>query len=115
MTPMFTLDSLNSLPRDAFTAAVGDIFEHAPWVAEGAAGQRPFPTVTALHDAMDVVVRGSPAERQLAFIQAHPELGSKVKRLDLTIESQFEQGGLGLDRLSDAEFTKFSELNKAYR
>lgn len=115
MTPPFTLDSLNTLPADAFTAAVGDIFEHAPWVAEGAARRRPFPTVTALHDAMLAVVRDSPAERQLAFIRAHPELGSKVKRLDWTVESQSEQGSLGLDRLSDAEFTKFSELNKAYR
>lgn len=114
MTQIFTLDSLNALPVDAFTAAVGDIFEHAPWVAEGAAGQRPFPTVTALHDAMVAVVRESPAERQLAFIRAHPELGSKVKRLDITAESQSEQGSLGLDRLSDAEFTRFSELNKAY-
>ena len=115
MKPTFTLDSLNALPAEAFTAAVGDIFEHAPWVADGAAGRRPFPTVTALHDAMVAVVRESPAERQLAFIRAHPELGSKVKRLDLTVESQFEQGGLGLDRLSDAEFTTFSELNEAYR
>lgn len=115
MTQTFTLDSLNTLPADAFTAAVGDIFEHAAWVAEGAAGRRPFPTVTTLHDAMVAVVRESPAERQLAFIRAHPELGSKVKRLDITAESQSEQGGLGLDQLSNAEFTKFSEMNKAYR
>ncbi len=115
MTQIFTLDSLNALSAEAFTAAVGDVFEHASWVAEDAAGRRPFPTVKALHDAMVAVVRESPAERQLSFIRAHPELGSKVKQLDLTVESQFEQGGLGLDRLSDAEFTKFSEMNKAYR
>lgn len=115
MTPTFTLDSLNTLPANGFTAAVGDVFEHAPWVADGAAGQRPFPTVTALHDAMVAAVRESPAERQLAFIRAHPELGSKVKRIDITPESQSEQGSLGLDRLSDGEFAKFSELNKAYR
>ncbi len=114
MTQTFTLDSLNTLSVDGFTTAVGDIFEHAPWVAEGAAGRRPFPTVAALHEAMVTVVRESPAERQLAFIRAHPELGSKVKRLDITVESQSEQGSLGLDRLSEAEFTKFSELNKAY-
>ncbi len=38
-------------------------------------------------DAMVAVVRESPAERQLSFIRAHPELGSKVKRLDITAES----------------------------
>ena len=115
MTQTFTLDSLNAFTADGFTAAIGDIFEHAPWVAENAAGHRPFPTVAALHEAMVAVVRESQAERQLAFIRAHPELGSKVKRLDITTDSQSEQGSLGLDRLSDAEFTKFSELNKAYR
>ncbi len=114
MSQMFTLDSLNSLPFPAFSAAVGDVFEHASWVADAAFGHRPFSTVTALHDAMIGVVRSSPAERQLAFIRAHPELGSKVKRLDLTADSQAEQGSLGLDRLSDAEFKTFSALNEAY-
>jgi 2-oxo-4-hydroxy-4-carboxy-5-ureidoimidazoline decarboxylase len=114
MSQMFTLESLNSLPLPAFSGAVGDVFEHAAWVADAAFGHRPFPTVTALHDAMMGVVRSSPPERQLAFIRAHPELGSKVKRLDITAESQAEQGSLGLDRLSEAEFRTFSELNAAY-
>ena len=39
MTQTFTLDSLNTLSVDGFITAVGDIFEHAPWVAEGAAGR----------------------------------------------------------------------------
>lgn len=115
MSTPFTLESLNSVPLPAFSAAVGDVFEHASWVADAAFGHRPFPTVSALHEAMMGVVRSSPAERQLAFIRAHPELGSKVKRLDITADSQAEQGSLGLDRLSDAEFKTFTELNAAYR
>ncbi|HWV43267.1 2-oxo-4-hydroxy-4-carboxy-5-ureidoimidazoline decarboxylase [Pseudorhodoplanes sp.] len=114
MSQKFTLESLNSLPLPAFSGAVGDVFEHASWVADAAFGHRPFASVAALHDAMMGVVRSSPPERQLAFIRAHPELGSKVRRLDLTADSQAEQGSLGLDRLSDAEFKKFSELNAAY-
>jgi len=114
MSQKFTLESLNSLPLPAFSGAVGDVFEHASWVADAAFGHRPFASVAALHDAMMGVVRSSPPERQLAFIRAHPELGSKVRRLDMTADSQAEQGSLGLDRLSDAEFKKFSELNAAY-
>jgi 2-oxo-4-hydroxy-4-carboxy-5-ureidoimidazoline decarboxylase len=114
MGPKFTLESLNSLPLTGFVGAVGDIFEHASWVADAAFGHRPFPTVGALHEAMMGVVRASPAERQLAFIRAHPELGSRVKRADITTESQAEQGALGLDRLSAEEFARFSELNTAY-
>jgi 2-oxo-4-hydroxy-4-carboxy-5-ureidoimidazoline decarboxylase len=112
---MFTLESLNLLPVSGFVDAIGDVFEHAPWVAEGAAGKRPFPTVAALHAAMLDIVKSSPAERQFAFIRAHPELGSRVKRADLTADSQAEQGGLGLDRLSEAEFARFTRLNAAYR
>ena len=114
MSKLFTLESLNSLPLPAFSGAVGDVFEHAAWVADAVFGHRPFPTVTALHEAMMGVVRSSPPERQLAFIRAHPELGSKVKRLDITPDSQEEQGSLGLDRLSDAEFKTFTTLNAAY-
>ena len=60
-------------------------------------------------------VRTAPPDRPEAFIGGHPELGSRVKRAELTGHSQAEQGGLGLDRLSAEEFDRFSRLNAAYR
>ena len=113
--PSQTLRTLNSLQAPAFVAELAEVFEHAPWVAEAAAGGRPYPTVAALHDAMMAAVRSAPPERQRAFIAGHPELGSRVKRADLTDHSKAEQGSLGLDRLSAAEFDRFSRLNSAYR
>jgi 2-oxo-4-hydroxy-4-carboxy-5-ureidoimidazoline decarboxylase len=113
--PPLTLDALNAMPASSFVAAVGEAFEHAPWVAEGAAAGRPYPTVAALHDAMMQAVRSAPPHRVRAFIGGHPELGSRVKRVDLTDHSQAEQGGLGLDRLSAEEFECFGRLNAAYR
>ena len=113
--PPLTLDALNAMPASSFVAAVGKAFEHAPWVAEGAAAGRPYPTVAALHDAMMQAVRSAPPDRVQAFIGGHPELGSRVKRVDLTDHSQAEQGGLGLDRLSAEEFERFGRLNAAYR
>jgi 2-oxo-4-hydroxy-4-carboxy-5-ureidoimidazoline decarboxylase len=113
---MFHLDYLNTCTPDAFTAALGEIFEHSPWVAQAASAKRPFASVAALHAAMVDAVRAAPADRQLAFLQAHPELGSKVGRAPvLTDASQDEQGGLGLDRLSDEEFERFNSLNAVYR
>ncbi len=110
-----TLDHLNTCDRDAFVTAVGDIFEHAPWVAERAIAARPYPTVTALHDAMMDVVRSAPRTEQLAFLRGHPELGGKVSRAGaMTADSVAEQGGLGLDQLSDEEFAHFERLNAAY-
>ena len=110
-----TLAALNTCPRDAFVDALGAIFEHAPWVAEAAFDRRPFATVAALHDAMVEAVAKAGAERQLALIKAHPDLGSKFGRADLTAASQAEQGSLGLDRLSEEEFVRFTRLNAAYR
>jgi 2-oxo-4-hydroxy-4-carboxy-5-ureidoimidazoline decarboxylase len=113
---MFQLDYLNTCAPDAFAAALGEIFEHSPWVAEVAVARRPFPTVAALHDAMVAAVRSAPLDRKLAFLQAHPELGSKLGRSPvLTEASRDEQGSLGLDRLSDEEFEKFNRLNTLYR
>ena len=113
---MPNLDELNACPRAAFGDAVGDVFEHATWVAETAFAARPFVTVAALHEAMMRAVREAPKERQLGFIRGHPELGSKVARAgNLTDASKAEQGSLGLDRLSDEELARFERLNKAYR
>src|SRR5882724_1017358 len=110
------LEHLNTCPRDAFVVVLGEVFEHAAWVAEAAFPFRPFPTVAALHDAMMGAVRNAPHSRQLELVRGHPELGSKVGRsVDLTDASKAEQGGLGLDRLSDQEFARFTGLNAAYR
>jgi 2-oxo-4-hydroxy-4-carboxy-5-ureidoimidazoline decarboxylase len=116
MSPQrLTLSGLDAMPASSFVAALGEVFEHAPWVAEAAAAGRPYPTVAALHEAMMQAVRQATPERQRAFIGGHPELGSRIKRAELTGHSQSEQGGLGLDRLSAEEFDRFSRLNAAYR
>jgi 2-oxo-4-hydroxy-4-carboxy--5-ureidoimidazoline (OHCU) decarboxylase len=43
MTKLFTLESLNSLPFPAFSGAIGDVFEHASWVADAVFGYRSPP------------------------------------------------------------------------
>ena len=112
---ILTLADLNAMPTAAFVATLGDVFEHAPWVAERVAVHRPFATVAALHGSMMDVVRSSDGAALMVFLSGHPELGSKVKRADITVDSQREQGSLGLDQLSDAEFVAFEENNRRYR
>ena len=111
-----TLDELNSTDRASFVSALGGIFEHAPWVAERAHAARPFATVSDLYQAMAAAVATAGETEQVALIRGHPELASKVARAGaMTAESRREQGGLGLDRLSDQEFARFERLNAAYR
>jgi 2-oxo-4-hydroxy-4-carboxy-5-ureidoimidazoline decarboxylase len=110
-----SLNVLNEMPTIGFVAALGGIFEHSPWVAEAVAGQRPFGTLAALHEAMKVAVQCVDDERKLALLRAHPDLAGKAALAgSMTDDSKFEQGSAGLDRLSKPELQRFHALNSAY-
>jgi 2-oxo-4-hydroxy-4-carboxy-5-ureidoimidazoline decarboxylase len=111
-----TLADLNRLSPADFVAAVGDVFELAPWVAEAASARRPFATVVDLHAAMMGAVRAAPRDRQLDFLRRHPDLAGKAARAGaITEDSRHEQASVGLDTLSDEEFARFHRLNDAYK
>ena len=110
------LADLNQMAPPAFAAAIGDVFELAPWVAEAAHAKRPFASVTDLHQAMMAAVRAAPHALQVAFLGQHPDLAGKAARAgDVTEESRHEQASVGLDALSEAEFARFHRLNDAYK
>jgi 2-oxo-4-hydroxy-4-carboxy-5-ureidoimidazoline decarboxylase len=111
-----TLDALNAASRQEFTAVLGGIYEHAPWVAEAAFAARPFASLADLHAAMSRVVRAASEERRLALVKGHPDLAGKAARAGtLTVESAAEQASAGLDRFNDAEYAAFHRLNDAYK
>jgi 2-oxo-4-hydroxy-4-carboxy-5-ureidoimidazoline decarboxylase len=111
-----SLEELNGATRAAFIGALGDIFEHSPWVAEAAASERPFPTLAALCERLGGALLGAGTDQQLAVIKAHPDLAGKAARAGtLTAESTAEQASAGLDRLSDEDYATFHRLNEAYK
>jgi len=112
---MHTLDQLNALSPNEFIAALDGVFEHAPWVATAVAAQRPFFTVTALHDALMAAVRDAPADVCLAFLRGHPALSPKaLADPGITGESRAEQGGLGMAALGD-RLARFEAVSTAYQ
>ena len=112
----FTIEQINQSEPAGFVAALGDIFEASPWVAEQAFQARPFADGAALLAAMRDVVEHAALDRQLALIRAHPELAvHRAARAGLGRDSAREQAGAGLDRLSEPEFALFRRLNRAYR
>ena len=116
MPEQLTLDTLNRASRADFVAALGEIFEHSPWVGEAAVARRPFRNLAALRDAMIASVANAPAAQRLELIRSHPDLANKAQRAQgLTSHSTREQDGAGLDRLSDTEFAMFEKLNNAYK
>jgi 2-oxo-4-hydroxy-4-carboxy-5-ureidoimidazoline decarboxylase len=110
-----TLDELNRMDQRAFVDALGDIFEHTPWVAENVSAARPFASLNALFAAMTAAVRESGNDRQMTLIKRHPDLAGKAAREGaITEDSKLEQSSAGLDRLSEDEFATFHRLNDAY-
>ncbi|MDE0392252.1 MAG: 2-oxo-4-hydroxy-4-carboxy-5-ureidoimidazoline decarboxylase [Rhodospirillales bacterium] len=113
---MFTVDDLNRMDAPDFAAAFGDVAEHSPWVAERAAGGRPFADRDAAAEAFAAALRGAARDEQLAVLSAHPDLAGRAAVAgDLTEDSHREQAGAGLDRLTPAEFERFTVLNEAYK
>ena len=99
MTKKVSLSELNQLPEADFVKLLGGIFEHSPWVAEGAVSARPYKSVAELHAAMVKQIEEAGEQAQLKLIRAHPELAGKAAvRGELTEESTSEQAGAGLDQ-----------------
>lgn len=114
--PNITLEDTNTIAEAAFVEAFGDVFEHAPWIAEAVKGQRPFASLAAFYGTMVAAVRAAGSDRQHALIAGHPDLAGKAARAGtMAPESVAEQTSAGLDRLSESEFATFHLLNDAYR
>jgi OHCU decarboxylase len=107
------------LDRAAFLARFAAVWEHSPWIAEGAFDRglgAAEDTAEGLHAAMVAVMRAAGDPAKLALIRAHPDLAGKLAAAGrLTAESTGEQASAGLDRLTDAERAEFMRLNEAYQ
>lgn len=111
MTGAVPIARVNGLDRAAFVARFAAVYEHSPWVAEGAWDARPFANRTGLEEAMHDVVLGAGRDRQLALLRAHPRLGT---RLELSGHSRAEQLGAGIASASEADRATLERLNRAY-
>lgn len=110
------LDRLNALDADGFVAALTGIVEHSPWVPGQVVDQRPFASLSALHEALVQAIRHAPAADLLALLNLHPELaGQEAQAGTMTAASNTEQHRLGLLALSRDDHQRLSKLNAAYR
>lgn len=109
----------SGMTRSDFVARFGGVFEHSPWVAEGAWDQGLKPDTdgaAGLHRRMCAVLRSAPADRQRAVLLAHPDLAGRLALAgELTNASTGEQASAGLDKCSAEELARFEALNDAYK
>ena len=103
------------ISKTAFMERFGSVYEDSPWVAEAvwpdyAAGRLDRPG--SLAEAMRNVVEHAPYEQKLALIKAHPELASRARMADASVQ---EQAGAGLTQCTPEEFEAFQRFNMAYK
>jgi urate oxidase len=108
----------SALSAEDFIAAFGGIFEHSPWIAQGAWDGELGPahnTAVGLHTALCRFFRRADDTARLGVLTAHPDLAGKLAAAkQLTDESTAEQASAGLDALTDQERAMFQRLNTDY-
>ena len=116
MTQKLSITDINQIPRRQFVETLGSIFEHSPWVAQGAFDLRPFESVDELHATMVGIVDQSSQQQRMTLIRNHPELaGKEASAGTLTTDSLKEQSGAGLDQCSAAELLQLRGFNQTYQ
>ena len=108
----------SEMDKETFVAEFGGIFEHSPWIAEGAHALElghTHDTAQGIHNALARIFRSATEQQRLGVLTAHPDLAGKLAAAKrLTAESTAEQASVGLDSLTDAERAKLTEMNEAY-
>ena len=106
------------MDRADFVARFGGVFEHSAWIAERAFDKAPPPSrldADWLHNVLSDEFRAATEEERYGVLRAHPDLAGRLAISgELTEDSRQEQSGAGLDRLSEVEFARFTDLNTRY-
>jgi OHCU decarboxylase len=115
ITQPFSLHVLNALKREDFIQALSPLFEGPPWIVAEAWHARPFQTRAELYTTLCAIIQQAPLEKQIALLRSHPDLvGRAALAGKLSSASTSEQASAGLDKLTPAEITMFTQLNRAY-
>ena len=108
----------SEMDRDTFVSDFGGIFEHSPWIADGAFDLEKGPThdsAAGVHNLLARIFRAATEEQRLGVLVAHPDLAGKLATANrLTAESTAEQASVGLDSLSDEERATLTKMNTTY-
>lgn len=106
------------MDKATFRAVFGAVYEHSPWLADEVFDTGIDPILAdadALSSRFETVFLAAGRTRQLAVLQAHPQLAcARAEQTELTAASRREQTGAGLDQCTEAEFNQFIDMNEKY-
>ena len=116
--PPLSFERPSTMGREQFVAEFGGIFEHSPWIAEGAFDLEKGAThdgAVGVHSLLARIFRSASEEQRLGVLCAHPDLAGKLAAANrLTAESTAEQASVGLDALTDDERATLTQMNSDY-
>jgi OHCU decarboxylase len=108
----------SEMDREAFVAAFGGIYEHSPWIAEGAFALELGPThdtARGVHSALTRVFRSASEAERLGVSEGPPRSCGQACGGEAADGGEHaEQASAGLDALTDEERAAFTELNESY-
>lgn len=107
-----SIEQLNPMAQGDFVQLLGHVFEATPGIAERVWADRPFANVLDLHGKMVAIVEQMPLSQQIELIKAHPELGSRSKMADVSVQ---EQASVGFNHISQPLYERLKHLNIIYR
>ncbi len=111
-----TIQEINHLDRESFSAAIGPVFENSSWIANEAWPRRPFANRGELLAALIATVEQAGTEPLMRLILAHPDLGGRLAQQGLlSRESGEEQRAAGIDGLDGGSRATLGDLNAQYR
>lgn len=114
----WSITEISHLDQDAFVARLGFLFEGSSWIVAETWPRRPWQSVSEFHATLLDTVTAAGEERQVALIQAHPDLvGRAALAGTLSRESTAEQRAAGLEpgALTTEDIAAFQHLNAEYQ
>lgn len=111
-----SLDELNEVSREEFTAALRPLFNNETWPLELAWQSRPFSDVNELRAAIQVAVLTADSDHRDALIHDYPAMDELLlASADEAANISADRGSLGLSELDDVQAERITELSAAYR
>jgi len=108
----FTTCTPSQLSQVDFVAVFADIYEHSAWVAETVYQQgisTKFDNIATLHLRMSEILLSAPHNKQLALINAHPDLAGRAainiladfeRRIHNDLDTEFNQALLEINKIA---------------
>ncbi|XP_002741153.1 2-oxo-4-hydroxy-4-carboxy-5-ureidoimidazoline decarboxylase-like [Saccoglossus kowalevskii] len=110
------ISDVNQLEFDEFTSKFGNVIEHATLITAAVWSERPFRSLTHLHDEICKFIDTLPDTGKAGILRCHPDLAGKLSQAGtLTSESTKEQSGSGLLSLTEDERNYLQQCNAKYR